>query len=415
MRIPSEAVWKALLLLVLLGCRDMAQPERRPDPRAVKVGFLGNLANPVGSLQTAQGAQLAAAEINAAGGVNGQPIEVILADDLAGSVSGLPGTQSLLRFDPVAILGGPTSTLSLQALQLVGPAGVPLVSPAATSAALSSLPEAGDLFWRTAPSDAFQGVVLAKQIRASGVRSLGLIYRDDAYGQGLSAVFQPAFEALGGVLQSRVPYVATKTSGFGPEVARLFANGVPEGVLMVSLSAEGAALTRDLQLFDPRPSPSYFGGDGLFHQDFLVNAAGPVVEGMRGTSPRPPLDSAGYQLFLQAFRRSVGADPGAFSAAAYDALYLVAYALAAGGENSPQAVRRNLGAVSRPDGPSPVAVGVGDFARGLQVLRSGGDLDYNGASGRIDFDAHGDITSGTYTWWRVRNGAFETVETVTVP
>lgn len=415
-RLRSGALLGALACLGLLGCRDMAQAEHSPAPGAIRIGFQGNLSNPGNSQFSAQGAQLAALEINRAGGVNGQPIEVVIAYDLAGSVSGLPGIQSLVAGGVVGIIGGPTSAIALQSFQQVtGPAGIPLVSYAATSASLTTTPGSGDLLWRTAPSDAFQGVVLARKIRETGIRTVCVIYRNDAYGQGLSGLFQSTFESLGGTILNKVSYSATKTSNFGAEVTQLFAKGVPEGVLLVSLSPDGGPITREIQLAAPSPAPRYFGGDGMFNQDVLRNGAAAVVEGMCGTTFQPPLSSPDYQRFLQAFRSTLGTDPGPFSAAAYDALYLLAYAMAAGGAATPAAIRQNLRAVSRPEGPSAVAVGVNAFAAGVQVLRNGGDLDYNGASGRIDFDAKGDITSGTYTWWKVVNGAFQTVDTVTVP
>lgn len=408
------------LLLLLLACLglvgcgglQMEDPVSQPTPGSVRIGFLYNLGSGVQNYDREMSARLAAEEINAQGGVLGRPLEILANGDRMESPTGLVGARSLLEAGVVAIVGGSTSALSVATAELTVPAGVPLCAPSSTAPALSSLVVqgrlvSGDLFWRTAPSDTFQGRVLARQVLGTGVRTAAILFREDTYGRGLALTFQEAFEAGGGRLTAQVGYGATQVAGFEPQVAQALAGGVPEAVVLISFSTDGAALTRAFRTADPQPRPRFFAGDAVFNTGFLTNGDAAILEGLMGTAPTPPLGYKPYMDYLARFRARMGYEPiGNPPAAAYDAVYLFALAMEREGAVGSQAVRRHLRAVSGGLGDGGLQVGPLDWKTAVARLRAGGAVDYEGASGAIDFDARGDVTQATYLWWVVRDRTF---------
>lgn len=405
-----------LMLLGLLACGGKAidTPTASPTPHGLKIGFLYNLGSGYQNFDREMSARLAASEINALGGVNGRPLEILANGDRIGSPSGMAGTQALLDAGVVAIIGGSTSPLTVETARLTAPAGIPICAPSSTAPSLSALAIAGvkvsgDLTWRTAPSDTFQGRVLARQVAGLGLRTAGVLFRQDSYGQGLSETFRSAFEGAGGRVTAFIGYNATQSSSFQAEVARLFAPGVPEAVILISFTTDGAALTRDIRAFDPQPRPRFFAGDAVFNSDFLSNGDASILEGLQGTAPSSPLGNPEYDGYVARFQAAMGYAPiGNPPAAAYDAVYLFALAMVKESASTPQAIRRHLRAVSGglKDGGAPV--GPLDFQRAATTLRQGLPVDFKGASGAIDFDENGDVTSGSYAWWIIRNRTFVT-------
>jgi branched-chain amino acid transport system substrate-binding protein len=263
-----------------------------------------------------------------------------------------------------------------------------------------------------------QGKLLAQKVQSFGLTTLGIIYRNDAYGQGLCDVFKANYS---GTITTEIPYVATKTAGFTTEVAALLGSTPPQGLLIIALQNDGTALTWELQAqvlafpVSSRPQ-SYFGSDGTYREPFVKSAAPFVIENMHGTFPVHP-QSSSWDQFNHVFTSRVGQDPStSYAAQAYDAIYLIALAMAKGQSNTSAAIVANLGSVSRPSGsPDDVIIHPGEFAKAVQALRSGQSINYEGASGKIDFDNNGDPTSATYAWWRIQGGAYQVLETIAIP
>jgi len=412
-----------LVLGMSLGCATMDEDAVQPDPQATHLGLLYSLSGAYGGFgpSVQQATELAVEEINAAGGVNGKRLDLRVANDKMLRAAGLIGARGLVDEGVVGIVGGSSSSVTLGAAEEVTiPAGIPLVSPSATSPALSDLQDQATV-WRTIPSDAFQGVILADQILAKGILDIGVIFDDNAYGSGLANAFRTRFLAMGGTVKSYVSYPDGKVIGFSDEVTALFAQGVPSGVLIVGYLGDSANITRDIQQSAPSPSPMLFGVDANYAPSFLANAAATLVEGMQGTAPSPPASAPNYMAFRDRFLQKTGKLPLLYSESAYDAVYLMALAMAAGGANTKEAIVANLGPVSRPSGqPGDVLVRPGEFAQGLAALQAGHPVNYEGASGAIDFDANGDVTSGTYIWWKVVRGTdgqlgYQTMEVIAFP
>ncbi len=401
------------LLAFMAGCGGLEDRAPAPDPDAIRIGCIRYQQGDLIDDMYSYGAALAVAEINRQGGVLGRPLQFLANSDRPGSPGGLQGTRDLLRADVVAIIGGPTSALHLEMVQLTAPLGVPLVSPSATSPALSELAAAGTLSFRVAPSDALQGRFLADRVYAEGIRTMGILYRDDAYGSGLMEAFRDRFTTLGGRLTAATGYDSNSTVGLRRRVEALLEAGIPEGILLLSFSTDGTALSQHLAALLPRPMPRFFGTDGINNLAFFQNAEPEVVEGVYGSTPAFP-DSPAVQAFQRSYLAELGAEATPTAAFAYDAVYTIALAVAAEGQATPAAVRNQIRRVT---GGLEVGtlVTAADLPKALELLKARKPIDFQGLTGRLDLDAKGDPTQTTYAWWRYRKGVVEilTVSEVT--
>ena len=142
-----------------------------------------------------QSFELAIQHINDAGGVLGQPVTFVLADPTFDPTNAVKEARRLIEVEGVHAIVGPSSSANALAVaeQVAGPAGIPLISPSATSPLLTTADDR-DFFFRTALSDVAQGPVLARLTRERGFDNVGVIYRDDAWGRGLHEAFVAAWD-----------------------------------------------------------------------------------------------------------------------------------------------------------------------------------------------------------------------------
>jgi branched-chain amino acid transport system substrate-binding protein len=426
MRVRQALAMVAVLSLAL-GCADMASQATpynpgQHDPNAVQLGLVFHFTGSGGQQPQflLNAVRMGVAEINAAGGVNGRPLEVVARDDNGDPAFGAQAARELVAGGAVALMTATSGVTSQILTTVTDSALVPVLSPSATSPSLTGLAAHGT-FFRTAPSDAFQGAILASEVYAQGVRDVAIIRIGNAYGVGLSNVFTAQFTALGGSIRATVEYPNGKSLGFTQEVANLFAHGVPAGVLIVGTLVDGSNVTRDLDLYNPLPRPRYFGTEGLYDSSFLVNGASGVLSGFMGTSNASPTQSATYQGFAARFQDGTGQAPILFSDDAYDAVYLAALAMQQGGANTRAAMLANLRSVSNFSATpgADVVVHPGEWPQALAAIKAGRHVKYEGASGTIGWDGNGDVTSGTYLIYRItgtgQSLGFQTVKTVTFP
>jgi ABC-type branched-subunit amino acid transport system substrate-binding protein len=390
------------------GTNVDANPAAQTTPGTLKLGLLVSRTGSSASLGqfVEYAARLAVKEINEAGGVNGQQLELILRDDKLDADAGVLSARELAALEPVAIFGPFSSRVAIPVAQQVTiAAGIPFIA-SGSSPLITALDDKGTVY-RTVASDALQGAALADHIIEQGLTRVALIHVDDAFGVGASEAVRQRLVARGYPPLANITYPATKTVGFDAELAALTANGVPQAVVMVGFALDGASIARGLKEKLGGQAPRLF-GSGNFGATFISNA-GDAALGMQWVSPTAPRSTPSFAAYREAFVRQAGLEPEGTSFTGYDAVYLLALAMVQGGANTRAAVLANLETVSRPDarpdGAAPVTVGPGQFAQALAALKAGRDIDYQGVAGSIDFDANGDPTSGTYLISEVAKGA----------
>ena len=348
------------------------------------------------------GAELAIEEINAAGGVLGEPVAFELADSQTEPQAGVDAAQRLVSVEGVsAIVGALSSGVTIPiASSVTSQEGVPQISNASTSPVMTDLDD-NDFLFRTTPSDAFQGVALASVAVEKGVDSVAILYINNDYGEGLADAFESAFNDAGGTVVGRSGYEPGQASYRG-ELSQVADGSSP--LLLIGYPENGQTILR--QALEGGHFTEFLFTDGMKSPQIVENLGAEFMNGSFGTAAEARDDTDAAQHFASAYESAYGeVPPVPYIDTAYDAVYLIALASAAAGSTDPVAIRDHLRVVNDPDGE---VVGPGDFAEALELLASGNAINYQGASGPVDFDANGDV-GGTFAHWEIQDGEYVTV------
>ncbi len=356
-----------------------------------------------------QAAQLAVAEINAGGGVLGREVVLIEMDSGTNAEQGVEAARALVEEEGVsAIFGAAGSSVSLAiASQVSAELGILQISAGSTSPALSTLEE-GDFFFRTALSDAAQGIILADIARENGYDSACVLYIDNAYGVGLDEVFVDSFEAAGGTVVGNFIHAETPED---PEMIVPACVDTDADVVVVISYPEAAQ--EFLSAADELGDAPYLFTDGLKSRDLFEALGAEQFEGMYGTSPGlfqtgASVISAGFRFDREYYEAYGETSSVPFTREAYDTIYLFALAAEVAGSDDPAEMRDALRDLANAPG---VTVIPGDWADLRAQVAAGEDIEFQGASGPVDFDANGDIERGAVEIWQLSDGEPVVIET----
>jgi len=348
------------------------------------------------------GVELAIKEINAAGGVMGEPIELEVSDTQTQPQAGVDAAQRLVSVQNVsAIVGALSSGVTIPvASSVTSSEGVPQISNASTSPVMTEL-EDNDFLFRTTPSDAFQGTALASVAIEKGIDSAAILYINNDYGEGLADAFTEAFIAAGGNVVGSAGYEPGQASYRGDLSA------VADGrspLLLIGYPENGQTILR--QALEGGHFSEFMFTDGMKSPQIVENLGAQYLNGSFGTAAEARDDTDAAQHFRGAYEESYGElPPVPYIDTAYDAVYSIALAAVAGNSTDPVSIRDHLRVINQPDGE---VVGPGEFARAVERLKAGGAINYQGASGSVDFDANGDV-GGTFAHWEIQEGEYVTV------
>ncbi|MFQ3622646.1 MAG: ABC transporter substrate-binding protein [Acetobacteraceae bacterium] len=356
------------------------------------------------------GIMLAIEEINAAGGVlDGQRLALAEADDQTNPQVGVQVATRLVQADNVPLIIGPmASGITIAVANAVTiPAGVPIISPSATAPAVSDLNDSDTVF-RTAVPDGLQGAVLGRITRARGIERAAVIAINNDYGRGLAGAFQRGFERHGGSITAVQNFEADRPS-YRAELQTLAGRGNPQALVVIAYPGSGG-ITILRNAIENAFFNRFILTDGMRDQSVVQAVGAQQMEGTFGTAPGSAATPERRAAYEAAFRRAnPNLDPAAaFVAQAYDAVYVAALAIQRAGRADRAAIRAALREVANPPGE---VVGPGEWARARQLLAAGTAIDYEGASGPVNFNDTGDA-EGKIEVWAVREGRIATVETV---
>ncbi|MEM9009830.1 MAG: ABC transporter substrate-binding protein [Pseudomonadota bacterium] len=369
----------------------------------VKVGIILGFTGPIESLTPAMadGAELAFKEASDSGQLlGGTTIVPIRADSTCiDSAAATAAAERLVTAENVAaIMGADCSGVTTAVTSNVAvPNGVLIISPSATSPALSTI-EDNDLFFRTAPSDARQGAVLSSILMDKGISEVAVTYTNNDYGKGLSDAFAENYEAAGGTITINAPHEDGK-GDYSAEVGALSAAGGDMLVVLGYADQGGVGIIRtsvDTGAFD-----TFALGDGMF-ADSLLEAIGDGLEGTVGSVPWSQGDGA--EAFLTVAEAGGVDASGAFVRESYDAAALIALAMQAAGSSDRAAIAAEVLNVANGPG-EPILPG--ELAKGLEILAGGGEIDYVGAT-NVELIGPGEA-AGTYREYEVKDGEYTTV------
>lgn len=360
---------KLMLALAVSACATAVSAED------IKIGVVLGFTGPIESLTPGMGAsaELAMKEVTDSGKLlDGSTVESVRGDSTCvDSAAATAAAERLVTADKVnAIMGADCSGVTGAILQNVArPNGVVMISPSATSPALSTA-EDDDLFFRTAPSDARQGQVITDILNDKGIKSVALTYTNNDYGKGLADSIQSNFEASGGEITISAAHEDGK-GDYSAEVGALAQAGGEVLIVAGYLDQGGKGVIQaslDTGAFDTFVLP-----DGMIG-DSLPIAIGDALNGSFGTVPGT--DSQGAEIFDK-LAKDAGITPDAFSAESYDAAALIMLAMQAAGSSDSGDFKAKVMEVANAPGEEILP---GELGKALEILAGGGDIDYVGAT-----------------------------------
>ena len=377
----------AILAIVAVACGGSSAA----SDDALVLGTLMPLTGDLGFLGPGieTGAILAVEQINAAGGINGQPVQLIEGDSGCDGAVALTSLNDVIAQGAQGVMGAACSGTSLAILDTAIAAEVVMVSPSNTSPQFTKIDKKG-FYARTAPSDLLQGDVLASLLVEDGVQTVSIISRADSYGRGLAEATAAAFEAAGGTVKTIV-YHATDATEFTSEVTAVGKGGA-EAIVGILFPETGCGVLQPAFEQGLLDTPWYM-TDGVKDAGLAsLCGLGTALDGFKGTAPGAAAGEA--KDAFEAAYAGVSADGSPtfiFAPQAYDTVMLMAISAAANGVTGPEIAS---GLVAASSGGEK-CIGVACIA----LAADGVDVDYVGASGEIELDQAGDPTAATYDIW----------------
>ena len=396
-----------VVAMVAVAALAIACGDDDDDGEALKIGFLADFSGPLAEfgpvIQT--GVELAIEHINEAGGVNGKDVTFVTGDTQVDATQGTEEARRLVDIEGVhAIVGPLSSTVTIAVAESVtGDAGVPTISPSATSPAVSAANDNGYLF-RSTTSDAAQGPVLAQLAVDEGYDNVAVLFLNDAYGQGLADAFEAAFSGTitkASFEDGQASYLAELQQAAGGGASVLVAIGFPTQAEIFLREA----LENDI--FD-----QFLFVDGTKSQDLIDAIGAEFLDGFKGTAPGAGPESDVLRAWNSAYTAKYGALPTRpFVREAYDATIAIALAAEYAGSTDGAAIRDALPKIAAPGGQTfiPGAAGV---KAALEAAGDKDDINFEGSATTLDWNADGDVTSGFVGIWRYKDGTIEELDEI---
>lgn len=410
-----------LLALGGLGCRGPTLPAGSTDPIVIGavLPLTGDGLEGDGPFYR-DGMLLAIREANAAGGpIPGRRVELRVADSEDEPAIAAMRAQELIDQGAVAILGDAASSGSLAVYEMVTrDARIPQISCTSTStlltAANAEVPLADRFFFRTAPSDRYQAQVLVDAAMTEGTcgSRIALLYQDDTYGGPFAAdVRQIITSTLGASALVASQSFEPTASNFDAQLAAIQA-ATPNCIVLVTYPPAAGDILREWEALEPASMVRWIGTDALFTSTFVSEAGSPAtIDGFLGVAPLTQATTPQYNDFAARLEAVYGEPPEPFQSNCYDAAALLLLAIAQAGSTDGTAIRdalRELAAPSPAERIDPAALDLG-----LDRIFGRRPINYEGASGPVDFDDNGDVVAD-YVIWRfdAATTMFESVRTL---
>ena len=355
--------------LLLAGCSD---------PQPIRIGLIAGLSDRGSDFgeSVRNGVILAVEEQNAAGGINGRPIELIVRDDGQDKAQAIKAAHELIALRPDIVIGPVTSSMATAVVPLINQAGLVMISPTVAS---TNFQGQDDNFFRVNCTTREAAIQHARVLYQRGVRRPALAY--DASNLPFSGTWTDAFteefSRQGGAISATFGFPSASSTRFLSVINEIVAHK-PDALIFVASTLDTARLAQQARRVAPKLplSSSEWAASG----EALGEMGGRAVNGMLmthaydRTDPRPP-----YQHFRTAFKQRFQREFGSFSLLAYDTANVVFAAM------TKRQAGENIKAALLKYGP------------------------YRGVQQEIRFDAFGDATRQVY-FTEIRNGSFVQIQ-----
>lgn len=371
------------------------------DP--VKIGMLQGFTGPTESLvrPMAMGGEMAIREVSDSGiFLDGREVVSVRGDSTCiDAAAATAAADRLVTSEGVHGINGATCSGATTAVlnNVVRANGIVMISPSATSPALSTIEDDG-YFFRTAPSDARQGQIIANILDRRDIGSAALTYTNNDYGKGLADAIQSAFEAAGGEITAVAAHEDGKAD-YSAEVGALAAAGGDVLIVAGYLDQGGKGVIQ--AALDTGGFSRFVLPDGMVGEA-LTDHFGAALDGSIGTNPGTDSPGAALMAELTEGKDFKGDDP--FVPEAYDASALILLAMQAADSTDSAVYKDEVMGVANAPGEK---IYPGELAKALQILADGGEIDYVGGTA-LELIEPGE-SAGSFRETEVKDGKFETV------
>ena len=367
----------------------------------IKMGIILGFTGPIESLTPAMAAsaELAFKEASDSGSLlGGKRISVERADSTCvDSAAATTAAEGLVSGGVVAIMGADCSGVTgAIATNVAVPNGVVMISPSATSPGLTTLDDKG-FFFRTAPSDARGGQILADITKDRKVKSVAITYTNNDYGKGLADVYAAAVKAHGIKVTTTAAHEDGKAD-YSAEVATLASAGGDAVAVIGYLDQGGKGIIQGA--LDSGAFDTFILSDGMIGQS-LVDTFGKSLSKSFGSLPGSTGKGAG--IFTKVAKAGGIDSSGPYTGESYDAAALITLAMQAGGKADRATIQQNVMSVANAPGKK---IYPGELKKALDLLAKGKAINYEGATG-VEFTDVGEAF-GSFLEKEVRGGKFKT-------
>lgn len=409
-KILAPVVAAVLLTVVLAGCHEPGHLGGGDEQ--LVIGSVLPMTGGLGAYgpSARNAVDMAIAHVNDAGGVNGEDVRHAAEDSETSEEAASSAVSNLLNVEEIHALIGPMgSAMSMAVVNQVKSAGIPMVSPSNTGPDFTTLDDGG-WYFRTVPSDALQGAVMAQVVKDQGHERVAVIAANDAYGVGFGEVFQQEFTTGGGEVTEFVRY-DREGSDYTTDVQSAAGDG-PDAIVLIGYPVEGRIIVQNAferGFIGEDSDIDWFFSEGFMAQEFIdeIHEQSPgVLEGYWGTTP----ETLTEQGFVDDYRARYDVEPELFADRTYDAAVLLMLAAESCGCTDGEGIRDALDDVQNAPGQEVVY----DVAEALRLVRDGEDIVWTGAAGPMEWDDVGDVTA-PYATWQIVDGKIEIQETGITP
>jgi len=369
-RSRSGAPLLPAVLALLVACAQAPGP--------IRIGLAGPFSDSVGAPMR-RAAMLAVEQINLTGGIRGRPVELVMRDDYGDPDSAVSVATELDAAGVVAVIGDVYSGTTLASAPVYNAARLLQISPSSSAPLVT---DAGDFTFRTCPSDLQQGEALARFVAERlGLTRGTILYLNDEYGRGIRSTFSREFSRRGGRIDETDPYLGD-TPAVGPYLERLARRNTSEFVFLGGNRSEAEEALRVARARGIKVP--FLGGYALEG----LEKAGPLAEGTYiSNAYLPSFDTPINREFVRAYARKYPGStaPNQPAAATYDILFML---------------KATMNRVGTDRGKLRDAVA--EIGRGSPP--------FEGATGEIAFDEHGDVPRQRVIIGRIEGGRVRAVE-----
>ncbi len=356
----------------------------------------------------AETAQYVVDQVNEVGGVAGCQIEMVLRDSQVDPKVGVDAAKALVDLDGVKVLlGAVSSGVSMPILTSVTvPAGVMQMSCCSSSSAFTTLSEEGKtdgLWFRTFATSGVQAATGAMVAKEQGITSIAIMYKNDDWGQDIGRIIAEDFAALGITVTGSVA-LNDGAPSYRAEVTEAL-RGQPEALYLALYPKEGIAAVREW--ISLGGTQKMIVANALKSDEFRDSVGLQFLGDTLGTDTASPRVASADAFVTQYTDRFGGAPNGPGLANSYDATMIALLAMeAAGADATGDEIAAAIPRVTDPNGTPITADGAG-FAAAVDVLKAGGTVQYQGATGNVRFDANGDVSAPAVIWGFTEDGIEE--------